>query len=375
MTKTTFFLLKCPGKTDLRVSKDGDDGGGESSTNRYETLLESVTTRHHALERAESVNEDLKEKLVSFQCNSLLKEHSLKTQLAKARSKPFPRSWHDMPNLPFTHKHPLLATIGDVMLACHCLSPTLYLMNATTCRLTTKLAHPHANEIDSMTTYKHHCYALTIYIKDNNTETKLEEFDVDTRTWTILASMPWKAALRYTSLVATSDAVYVVGGLNKASISVNYFVEVDLATGKTTELTPMPSYRSACSCAFVDGRLYVAGGFTRNADHSASMCDRFEVYRVKNKSWKKLPSTHFGVSIVALRGETVISVGGVVPYSRDVKMFDRESKEWTELPPMIWERCMPGVCAVGACGIIVGGGATGNGEPLKSVEEMLLMKV
>ena len=85
MTKTTFFLLKCPGKTDLRVSKDGDDGGGESSTNRYETLLESVTTRHHALERAESVNEDLKEKLVSFQCNSLLKEHSLKTQLAKVR--------------------------------------------------------------------------------------------------------------------------------------------------------------------------------------------------------------------------------------------------------------------------------------------------
>eukprot|EP00118_Oscarella_pearsei_P027333 m.311012 g.311012 ORF g.311012 m.311012 type:complete len:673 (+) comp58091_c0_seq1:65-2083(+) len=359
--------------------KRQNDGDDDHKMKSLQTSLTVETgTQMDAVNEVQAENERLKEEIKTVKCKAILKEWSLKTQLSKVRNLLLPQLWMDMPDLPVPQKHPLLAVVDGIFLLCCRLTKTVYMMDPNTCRVRNVHEHPRASEIDSMTADKGRCFMLTIYVDGQNTVTQLETFNPSDATWTDVATVPLKAAIRYSSLAVADDTVYVVGGLNKASVSVSFVFAFDLKSGTWTDMIPMPTERSACSCAVVDNSLYVAGGFTRTAVQG-SLSSAFEVYSFKHQFWQKLNRTEYGVSIVAIRG-TLLSVGGAPSavkresneqddQMRSTLRYDREKMTWTPLPSMITGKCMPGVCVVdGANSVIVGGGSNKKEEPRKDVE-------
>lgn len=149
------------------------------------------------------------------------------------------------------------------------------------------------------------------------------------------AGDPWSEATRMPTArsempaVATGGIVYVPGGL--ASDRTLAVVEAyDPSAGTWRTLPPLPVALHHTSVAALDGRVFVAGGYTSLAFDTAS--DGIWAYAPGADAWRPLPAMpapRAAHALVALDGRLHV-VGGVGPRADRVWTFDPSTNTWSE---------------------------------------------
>ena len=118
----------------------------------------------------------------------------------------------------------------------------------------------------------------------------------------------------------------------------------------------MPTARSACGEAVLDGKIYVAGG--RDAGGSA-----FEVYDPASDKWEKLPnlpSQRNHLAMAAIGGKIIVGGGRTSPgFGAErldvVEIYDPKTRRWTKGAPLPAPRGGITGAAVGGCMFVFGG--------------------
>jgi len=148
----------------------------------------------------------------------------------------------------------------------------------------------------------------------------VEEYDPGTNTWTTKAPMPTpRAGL---TAVATPDGkIYAIGGNNGQNL-VNYLATVevyDTATNTWSTETPMNGSQFLPFGAFIDGVIYVVGGFRDGAATTAVQATRVVAAANTTPPSLTLPSditmatTSLSGAIVAYSASALDDVNGTVP--------------------------------------------------------------
>src|SRR5713226_8590316 len=130
-----------------------------------------------------------------------------------------------------------------------------------------------------------------IYVLGGFTDTgaivpRVEAYDPAADEWSEVAPLP--VSMHHANTAVVSERLYVVGALITGAFTAigNSYV-YDPATNSWTQLTSMPlgTERGASGTAVIGTKIYVAGGFRRNA----SVAD-FSAYDTAKDSWEVLPS-------------------------------------------------------------------------------------
>jgi uncharacterized protein (TIGR03437 family) len=105
-------------------------------------------------------------------------------------------------------------------------------------------------------------------------------YDIAGNTWATGANAPLTASAYSVGLDATQNILYVTGGLNSSSTGIANVRAYDVAANTWTTVTPMKTARYSHEAAFIDGRLFVAGGF--GIAGGLSNC---EMYNPATQTW------------------------------------------------------------------------------------------
>ncbi len=200
-----------------------------------------------------------------------------------------------------------------------------------------------------------------------------QEYDAKRDRWRRIAPLPQVS--NHAMAAATGGRVYVIGGQATAGgrrVGGRYVREdpkfldrvfaYDPAANKWTEKAPMPSKRSGGAAVVIDGKIYVAGGRTKETG------DDFAVYDPKSDQWKTLPDmptqrNHLGAAAI---GGKVYVVGGRFgpsfrsPRSDALEVYDPKTGRWSKKKAMLKPR--GGVNAVAANGCLHVFGGEGNDQ-------------
>jgi N-acetylneuraminic acid mutarotase len=165
--------------------------------------------------------------------------------------------------------------------------------------------------------------------------------------WELLPGGPKLTGL---AMVEYAGKLYRVGGFTAKNTddqdqslwSQNSFARFDPATGKWTDLTPLPEGRSSHDAAVLEGKLYVVGGWNMaGADsttwhRTAWVCDLTQ----SELKWTALPEPPFqrrAVSLAACRNKLYV-MGGMQedggPTTR-VAAFDPSAQSWSAAPALL----------------------------------------
>jgi N-acetylneuraminic acid mutarotase len=165
--------------------------------------------------------------------------------------------------------------------------------------------------------------------------------------WEFLPGGPKLTGL---ALVEHGGKLYRVGGFtaknkddeDQSLWSQDSFAAFDPATGKWTDLAPLPAGRSSHDAAVIDGKLYVVGGWNMEGPDNttwhttALVCDLTQ----PELTWSELPAPEFerrAVSLAACNGKLYV-VGGMEPSGdtvRKVSVFDPTTQVWTAGPDLL----------------------------------------
>jgi N-acetylneuraminic acid mutarotase len=162
--------------------------------------------------------------------------------------------------------------------------------------------------------------------------------------WEEVAQGPKRTGL---ALVAYKGQVYRIGGWESKNdkgekwllYSSKDFSRFDPATGKWTELTPMPRGRSSHDAALVGDHLYVAGGWELNGEGdgdwhtTALVCDLSQ----DKLTWKEIAKPEFmrrALAVAGYQGKLYV-LGGMTSdneVTTAVSIYDPKADRWTTGP-------------------------------------------
>ena len=204
-----------------------------------------------------------------------------------------------------------------------------------------------------------------IYVLGGFTESfdivpRVEAYDPATDEWSESAPLP--IPVHHANTAVVGERLYVLGALITGAFTAigNSYV-YDPATNSWTQLTSMPlgTERGASGTAVIGTKIYVAGGFRRNA----SVAD-FSAYDTAKDSWEVLPGLdeprdHL---IAAAAGEKFYAVGGRRNGSLrgNVDEFDPATGKWTAKAPMLTARAGTAGALVGNRILVAGGEGNPN---------------
>jgi N-acetylneuraminic acid mutarotase len=146
--------------------------------------------------------------------------------------------------------------------------------------------------------------------------------------------------------VATDPAtglVYSVGGSDGSNVTTAGYV-YNPGTEQWTALPPMQNAREASQAAFINGKLYVTGGWGANDNPLGTT----EIYDPGSGTWSpaaSMPIPYAGASVAVLNGEMYV-IGGCDASNcghNDVQVYDPASNSWSAAAsyptPISWEGC------------------------------------
>lgn len=221
-------------------------------------------------------------------------------------------------------------------------------------------------------------YVLGGYPRLRITVDTAQEYDAKTDTWRLIAPIPVKT--NHAMAAAVNGKLYVIGGQSTAGgrrVGGSFqreapgflatVFEWTPATDSWTAKAPMPSRRSGGTAVVLGGKIYVAGGRTRETG------DDFAVYDPKSDRWTTLPEiptqrNHLGAAVID--GKIYVVGGRFGPGFRSertdaVEMYDPKTNRWTKKKPML--RARGGLNVVAANGCIHAFGGEGNDEAASGV--------
>jgi N-acetylneuraminic acid mutarotase len=161
---------------------------------------------------------------------------------------------------------------------------------------------------------------------------------------------PWVGVASYPTVimdnaVATDQAtglVYSVGGVTSSGVTTAGYV-YNPHTGEWSALPPMAYPREAAQAAFIDGKLYVVGGW----DNVGQLVPQLEIYDPATGAWSlgsSIPSPYAAAGVAVLNGNMYIIAGcsNACEYSQ-VQVYDPVAGTWSaaaEYPVGVgWPSC------------------------------------
>jgi hypothetical protein len=167
--------------------------------------------------------------------------------------------------------------------------------------------------------------------------------------------------------------VYVVGGYHADRLVASADC-YDPSTGEWQEGSDMSVERADCAAACVDGFLYVVGGYDCAFVHDGSteVLASAECYDPSTRAWRALPDMSFAryrCAAACINGLLYV-VGGAdndnLPFA-SAECYDPSTRDWLALPDMSAERCWCAAASVDGLLYVVGG-ADHNKRALASAE-------
>lgn len=162
--------------------------------------------------------------------------------------------------------------------------------------------------------------------------------------------LPMQTPLQGLPLVSRGGKIYRVGGLNFHNAttkdaedlhSTAEFSEFDPATGKWTELAPLPAARSSHNAVVIGDRLYVVGGWRLAGKSPGEWEPDALVYDFAKPQagWQTLPVPEFKRRALAVGfwKDKVFAVGGMDEKGKPsmrVDFFDLQTGKWAQGPNM-----------------------------------------
>lgn len=177
-----------------------------------------------------------------------------------------------------------------------------------------------------------------------------EAFDPAARAWRALPTPSAAAgARRHGAAAGSAGALYLFGGEDAGYRSLGSAERLDVLGGQAWEMLPrMPSARTACAAAPLEGRIYVLGGYAHGMQRPL---DTLECFCTARGLWSTLASfEHPRVELAAVAcacGGEVLVLGGAAHAMRcsaSVECFDVVAGKWRSAPKMPLAR--RGGCAV-----------------------------
>ncbi|WP_254510490.1 DUF3386 family protein [Anatilimnocola floriformis] len=164
--------------------------------------------------------------------------------------------------------------------------------------------------------------------------------------WEEVSTGPKRTGL---AMVGYKGQVYRIGGWESRNdkgekwllYSSKDFSRFDPATGKWTELTPMPRGRSSHDAAIVGDHLYVVGGWELNGEgdgdwhNTALVCDLSQ----EKLAWKEIAKPEFfrrALAVAGYQGKLYV-LGGMTndnEVTQAVSIYDPKSDKWSEGPKL-----------------------------------------
>jgi len=205
----------------------------------------------------------------------------------------------------------------------------------------------------------------------------LWSYDIVTNTWVTLASM--STARAGLGVAVVGNAIFAIGGRSATGgpctggplTSVERY---DVDTNTWTSVASLPAARSDLAAATVGGKIYVFGG----CDASGTFLSDVDVYDPETNTWTTglapMPTARAGMYAVATKGGTVYVIGGHNPGLSAIGLSTNESYKvsmntWTPgLLAMPTPRAETGAVGAGGRIYIVGGSQPGFGFSVNANE-------
>lgn len=185
-------------------------------------------------------------------------------------------------------------------------------------------------------------------------------------------------------VVAVDRKIYVVGGIERGHQGgyVNWFDRYDPATGVWTKLPDAEHKRDHFQAAYLDGKIYAAGGRTTSYE-TGQLFDlvvpEVDVYDLKTGEWEELkrdlPTPRAGNSTLAVGYEVIVAGGESVQQQAhsEVEAWDTIEQRWRDYPSLNRGRHGTGLVLfntyIYTCS---GSGNQGGGPELQSTERLKL---
>jgi N-acetylneuraminic acid mutarotase len=161
--------------------------------------------------------------------------------------------------------------------------------------------------------------------------------------WTTVANYPISIMDNAVATDPATGLVYSVGGVNSSGIAAAGYV-YDPGSQQWTALPPMQNAREAPQAAFINGKLYVTGGWGTDGNSVATT----EIYDPGSGTWSagaSIPTAYAGASVAVLNGKMYV-IGGCDASScghTDVQVYDPATDSWSaaaSYPTAIaWQGC------------------------------------
>ncbi|PWK85441.1 N-acetylneuraminic acid mutarotase [Lentzea atacamensis] len=142
-----------------------------------------------------------------------------------------------------------------------------------------------------------------------DTVADVHSYDVITRRWTTLPSLP--EARDHVGGAFVGGTFYVLGGRDRGQINVRDTVYA-FAGGRWTERAPMPTPRGGIASAVVGTKIYTFGGEGKVVNGVNTVFSETEAYDTRRNRWEKLapmPIPRHGTAAVGV-GDTIHIPGG-----------------------------------------------------------------
>ncbi|HLU49691.1 MAG TPA: kelch repeat-containing protein, partial [Planctomycetota bacterium] len=183
---------------------------------------------------------------------------------------------------------------------------------------------------------------------------------VDLLTQTIWEDLPARVPAQSPALVALDGRVYRIGGLTAKNRigededleSLAVFERYDPISRRWEELPPLPEPRSSHDAAVLDGKIFVAGGWTLSSSEKTWLETAWKIDpNAARPKWEAVPGPRVprrAAALASAHGKLWL-FGGMTrdgELSKAVEVYDPESKTWTDGPEILGPGF--GVAAIGA---------------------------
>lgn len=203
--------------------------------------------------------------------------------------------------------------------------------------------------------------------------------------WSWGAEIPVDRRRGSAGVVNVGGKIYVLCGIVNGHMGgyVNWADRYDPETDRWTRLKDAPHKRDHFQCAFLDGKIYAAGGRTTSQE-TGQLFDltvpEVDVYDIPSATWStlkdNLPTPRAGNSTAAIGKDIVVAGGESMAHKEahnEVEAWDTLEKKWHNYPSL--NRGRHGTALILHKNCIYtcsGSGGRGGGPELKSIERLKL---
>lgn len=205
---------------------------------------------------------------------------------------------------------------------------------------------------------------------EGSTTDKVARYDIDSRTWTVMAPMP--VGVNHPAVAASGARLYVFGGYTangELARETDALQRYDPATDTWTTLTGSGIPRAAATLAVHRGRLYAIGG----ARAGSTALNLVQIYDIAQDSWRRGPGLRVAREHLAsaVLGRTIFAIGGRASGRNlgAVERLDIGGGKWRRTRGLGTPRSGFGAAEVKGKIVVVGGEQLAEGaKTIRSVE-------